>query len=1273
MTQRLIRLLRRLYHYGVYAAGGAVIVVCLVALFFRFWVMPNIAGYEGALEAAASRAVGQPVEIGGLAADWHGVNPRLVLTDLRMTPPAGPPLVLPRVEAVLSWLSLPLLDARLASLNLERPSLSLRRDARGVITVAGIPVNVPGAPSPFPDWLLKQPRIVVRDAELTWLDEMLAAPELRLSRVRLLVENGFGRHRFGGIAQPTAAAARRLELRGDFRGDSVHDWAAWSGQAYARVDDARLDNWGRWAPWAQQAVKGGTGSLRFWLSLKAGQVTELAGDARLGQVAINLQEDLPDLRFDSLSGRVGWSRGKDGHDFQVEQLRFQQPGAVPAEPASARISLAPDGQGGFRRIGVSARNLRLEAFTALTGAIPLPRKGHDFIAALNPRGLVETAEGHWAGAADYAVKLRMREAGVKAYDAFPGVTGLSARLEANPSGGEAILEGHDLELSWDRVFRHDLTFKRLEAETRWQMAAEAVTVNFQVGRVFSDDLEGTAEGRVALPRVGAPQVDIRAHLSHGEARAVHRYLPRPVADHAYEWLRRGLQGGHSDDVRLTLKGDLGRFPFDRGGGVFKVAINMVDGVLDYAEGWPRIEKVRGSLVFQDKAMVLNADSGRILDAELGPVKVVIPDLHSSVDEVVLVDGRARGDTQTFLEFIRQSPVNDYTQGFTAPFRAVGKGELALKLHIPVRRVDATTVSGNYALSGNRLDLGGTLPALADLNGVVGFTEKSLQAKGVRLSLLGQPAVLDLGDEALAGGDGKQVRVKLSGQVAAEALKDHLPPALAGRLRGATTWQADIGMNTERAIQLSLASNLVGLAVDLPQPLGKPAGQAVNFSLSSRPGGEAGGGEGGRGVDLLAARYGDLLAVRAELGGARAPRVNLKLGGEEAAAPSADGLWISGNLRLLDLDAWLDLAGDGGGESPLKEASVSFNELRLFNRRLRDTHVRFRQAGHGWNASLAGREITGEVNLVPDGEGFRVLANLKKLTFPEALPGPTGVAETRTTPVGLRSLELNAGNLSWKGLDLGEARLRLSGVKHGFQVDSFILTLADSKVEARGLLAEHPRRPSRLDLKVESGNLGKLLAQLGQPGRVRGAPAQVNGSLTWLGGLDGFDLASLGGNLDVAVKQGQFLKVEPGAARLLGILSLQSLPRRITLDFRDVFSEGFAFDEIVGNVHLDKGLAYAKDLRMSGPAAKIRMSGVVDLAKENQNLRVVIQPRLDDSVAVAGALLGGPVVGLGTLIAGKVLKDPIGQAVTFEYAVTGNWAEPVVTKLPRASRKEAETP
>ena len=141
----------------------------------------------------------------------------------------------------------------------------------------------------------------------------------------------------------------------------------------------------------------------------------------------------------------------------------------------------------------------------------------------------------------------------------------------------------------------------------------------------------------------------------------------------------------------------------------------------------------------------------------------------------------------------------------------------------------------------------------------------------------------------------------------------------------------------------------------------------------------------------------------------------------------------------------------------------------------------------------------------------------------------------------------------------------------------------------------------------------------------------------------------------------------------GILSLQALPRRITLDFRDVFSEGFAFDEILGDVHLERGAGYTRDLKMNGPAAKVSMSGVVDLVGETQNLRVNIQPRLDDTVAVASAIVGGPVAGIGALIAGKVLKNPIGQALYFDYRVTGGWGEPVITKMKRQVKESATAP
>jgi uncharacterized protein YhdP len=132
--------------------------------------------------------------------------------------------------------------------------------------------------------------------------------------------------------------------------------------------------------------------------------------------------------------------------------------------------------------------------------------------------------------------------------------------------------------------------------------------------------------------------------------------------------------------------------------------------------------------------------------------------------------------------------------------------------------------------------------------------------------------------------------------------------------------------------------------------------------------------------------------------------------------------------------------------------------------------------------------------------------------------------------------------------------------------------------------------------------------------------------------------------------------------LLGILSLQALPRRITLDFRDIFSEGFAFDEIVGAVKINRGNATLDNFRIQGPAARVLMSGEVDLARETQKLRVRIAPHLSDTVSIAGALVGGPIAGVAAYLAQKVLKDPIDQMVSYEYDVTGKWAEPTVKRV-----------
>jgi uncharacterized protein YhdP len=189
------------------------------------------------------------------------------------------------------------------------------------------------------------------------------------------------------------------------------------------------------------------------------------------------------------------------------------------------------------------------------------------------------------------------------------------------------------------------------------------------------------------------------------------------------------------------------------------------------------------------------------------------------------------------------------------------------------------------------------------------------------------------------------------------------------------------------------------------------------------------------------------------------------------------------------------------------------------------------------------------------------------------------------------------------------------------------------------------------------------------------PSYAPGCGPW-GTPAGFDYPTLSGALNIDVGPGRFTRIEPGLGKLIGVLSLQALPRRITLDFRDVFSEGFAFDEVTGKVRIANGVMSTDDLKLIGPAARVQITGDADLAGETQRLSVRVQPALSGGVSAGAALLFlanpliGAAVGAGSLLAQKVLKDPIEQMFSYEYAVTGGWSDPVVTRSESATASVA---
>ncbi|MCW5624863.1 MAG: hypothetical protein KIT73_09125 [Burkholderiales bacterium] len=280
-----------------------------------------------------------------------------------------------------------------------------------------------------------------------------------------------------------------------------------------------------------------------------------------------------------------------------------------------------------------------------------------------------------------------------------------------------------------------------------------------------------------------------------------------------------------------------------------------------------------------------------------------------------------------------------------------------------------------------------------------------------------------------------------------------------------------------------------------------------------------------------------------------------------------------------------------------------------------------------------------------------------------MPAPLPDAGSVTLgDVELPAFDVTADSFSFGNLDLGA--LTLKAVQNGpqWELQRLDLKSPEGLMSANGTWQLERGQPqTRMKVSLDLQDIGGWMRRLHLPEGVKGGTAKLDGTLAWRGNPYALDYASLSGQLTLDVRKGQFTRVDPGIGKLLGVVSLQSLPRRVSLDFRDVFSQGFAFDEIKGGITVTDGVMRTSDLLMVGPAARVAMKGSVDLGRETQDLDVRVAPSISDSVAVGTALLN-PAVGLATFLVGRVLDNPIDNMISFEYKISGSWSDPQVAKV-----------
>ncbi|MDD4886570.1 MAG: AsmA-like C-terminal region-containing protein, partial [Thiomonas sp.] len=744
--------------------------------------------------------------------------------------------------------------------------------------------------------------------------------------------------------------------------------------------------------------------------------------------------------------------------------------------------------------------------------------------------------------------------------------------------------------------------------------------------------------------------------------------------------------------------------------------------------WPEFTQVSGTLLVTSHSLEVRNASAQASGARITAVNGSLPSFNQGV---LRISGKAQAPANDALRYIIDSPINQQLGGVFDTVQAQGPMALDIALTLPLDDMQAATFKGQAALQGVDVRWSRDLPPFAKVRGTVDFSHAGFNLALNAPDVLGGPVTLRGGQR-----QGQPLQLQASGTFSSAGLRAAdlgWMQTLGKVLQGQAPYTLNITQqHGAPEAALELRSNLAGAAIDLPPPLGKPAAapESLLYTRTPLPPGPGGARRNVVQVDLggiARARYvieeplaaASAISATANVAAASPTQDFRVLSGGLAIGPQAalpqPTASVQANVRLpvLDLDVWesalkpllpgasaqspvvFRAGGDHGLAALLPTiAALDIGRLTLMHRIINQVVIGGSRSGDLLQANVNARQLSGYLGWqIGSGNNPGTLsARLARLELPKSSDSDVEHLFDEQ-PKSIPALDIVADNVDLHGHHF--TRLEVQAVNRGrvdgskeWQLTHFALTAPDGTLTGSGTWtalgaqlavpgsadAASPARRTAMQFKLAISDAGGLLGTLGKPGLLKGGKGEISGNLAWLGSPLNLDFPSMDGQFTLQLGQGQFLKADPGIAKLLGVLSLQSLPRRFTLDFRDLFSSGFAFDKVDADVGVQRGVASTRDFRMSGVAASVRIEGNTNLATETQNLRVVVVPNINAGAASLAYALVNPVIGLGTFLAQYIAREPLARAFTHVYDITGTWITPIVTEASlNTSKPSSATP
>lgn len=1086
------------------------------------------------------------------------------------------------------------------------------------------------------------------------------------------------RHLAQGVVSIADVNLNALEVRADFVDNG--SLTSVSGDFYVSVEQMSLTPWLSQEQREQTGIETGSVSSRAWLKLEGSKAKE--------------------AYLEVLPSELSWSKANTQHDLIVEsavlhllpsesgwQLNVHQVNARTDDIAWPELDVAVDwNRDNQWQVNVSQLDVNaLKPLTTLSNNAAL----NDWLTKLNPGGRIEdirVSQLDGEGSLKYSAKLQ--QVSMSQWALLPGFSQVSGQVRGNTERAYARVSVIDDRFPYGDVFQAPLNIKQGLVDIHWENHGE------QGWSLWSDkvtaatpDLQVLGAFRLDFPKDDSPFLSFYAEADLYNAGEVWRYLPTlAMGQSLTDYLSAAIQAGRVKTSKLLWYGRLSDFPYRENNGMFQAFVGLRDAKFSFDTNWPPLTDLQLDLLFQNESMHLDSRAATLMNVEGQRITGRIPVL--SGDGHLEIEAKAKGKGSAVRDYMTASPLVDSVGAALTAVQVSGDVNADFQLYIPFSGDSTPSRAWGFAeLSNNHVEIDAPPMTLEQVSGRVEFDNDVVKATGLSANLLDQPINLDF--QGQNAGKGYAVNIDAVGDWKTPPLEPYIGDKVVSRLAGHSPWHLDVDIQLNDVgftYQLDLDANLTTIASQYPYPLSKAFGEKGKARLQASGNQESISAR----LQLPSVKYQTEIDITKDVPVLEA--TNLVLGEGGFKISPIVGHYVQVRSDKLNLDQWSEVFKEPPSdkkavlddlpkpELPLpRRATVEAKELTLGGIEWHDVDFDARYKKGGWQFTLDSQEAKGEASYSDNNE-LHLALNRLHVYVPEldVLAEEDESIITQDNPQAplvtdferslfdvLPDTQLTIDNFWFQGYKVGKVDMDVERSGNKLVWNKLNLSSGTNQVNIDGSwLVSGDQNKTKVNFKVKGENNSDLMERFGITSGIQRAPFEMDAKLDWEGAPWSMRLNTVNGEMDTKLGKGVISDVS-GAARLLGLFSLDSIIRKMQLDFTDVFDKGMAFNSITGSGKIRDGVFVTNDIMMDAVAGEMKIKGLAELPTQTVDAEVSFTPDMTSGIPIITAFAVTPQTALVVLAVTTVISPVVEVVTQVNYSVKGPLDSPTVSEISRS--------